>query len=538
MIKKLLAMLLALSAAASFGEPADKGYYSVRGQTIVDEFGNEAVFKGMGFSNNVWENDIGAVYRHHSEDSYKELAELGFNSVRFCLNYRWFEDDDAPYEYKEEGFDMLAQNIAWAEKYGIGLILNMHYPQGGYQSQGNGMALWTDAENQKRLTALWAEIAKRCADSAAVIGYGLINEPVVPLRVSTEKSVEPCRELMQSIAREIRRHDERHLLFIEGVCAIKDMTTGEMSWSSTDETHFLINDSLAVYETHFYEPFAFTHQSAGDNVYYPDSELIPTDFITPYVRSEGLESTLAEDGWRYFESEELCADETANVLYPIVSSWGIKSGTARYDDLSLTETAPDGSKRVIWRQDFSEGDGVLSTWSSDGSGTALYDALRGRNGRGSLVICSAEQGFSAALACVVMREGYSYVLSGYAKAENTDGGAYIGADLALAGSFYSYDRDYVFERLDKCAQFARSRNVPLYIGEFGADNAAAGELGGERWAADVLDWLLENKVSFGYHAYHEPMFGLLPDGNDYPKSAGRRELLADVFRQKLLGENT
>lgn len=48
----------------------------------------------------------------------------------------------------------------------------MHYPQGGYQSQGNGMALWTDPENQRRLVKLWGEIARRYADEPAIQGYG------------------------------------------------------------------------------------------------------------------------------------------------------------------------------------------------------------------------------------------------------------------------------------------------------------------------------------------------------------------------------
>ena len=532
MIKKLLALIVALTAAVSYGAPAQEGFYTVRGQSVVDSRGQEAVFKGICFGNSVWENDLSAVYRHHTEDSYRELAELGFNSVRFFLNYCWFESDDAPYVYIEDGFEMLRQNIAWAEKYGIGLILNMHYPQGGYQSQGNGTALWTDAENQKRLTALWGEIARRCADETAVIGYGLINEPVVPRLSTMEKSVEQCGALMQEITDEIRRYDSRHLLFAEGVCAVKDMTTGEISWGVPDELRFLVDDPLAVYETHFYTPFYFTHQSAGDNVSYPESSPRAEDMISWYVRSAESESEDA-GGWRYFESEELTADETANVVTPTMGAWKLGGGAAYYDDIKLTETAPDGTVRVIWSEDFSAETTPASIWSADGSGTAEYDAQHGRSALGCLKISGAQSNFSAGLASLPMLEGRTYVLSGYVMNAAESGSAYVSADLALADRFVTIGREYIFEKLDKCAEFSRSRNVPMYLGEFGADNASAGLLGGERWAADVLDWLNENGVSFSYHAYHEPMFGLYPDGGDYKLLAGRRELLADVFRQKL-----
>jgi endoglucanase len=40
-------------------------------------------------------------------------------------------------------------------------------PQGGFQSPGEGNALWDNPENQARLKALWKAIA----------GYDLLNEP-------------------------------------------------------------------------------------------------------------------------------------------------------------------------------------------------------------------------------------------------------------------------------------------------------------------------------------------------------------------------
>ena len=154
---------LILSVCVSAAKKSDKskdqpsGFVHADGKDIIGIDGEKLVIKGIAFGNSVWSNKIN--YNHHTEDSYKELSEMGFNSVRFYINYCFFEDDAAPYKYKESGFKWLDKNVKWAKKYGMGIIINMHCPQGGYQSSGNGMELWNDAENQNRLIALWKAIA-------------------------------------------------------------------------------------------------------------------------------------------------------------------------------------------------------------------------------------------------------------------------------------------------------------------------------------------------------------------------------------------
>ena len=131
------------------------------------------------------------------------------NTIRFYLNYHFFEDDANPYNYKQTAWDWLDQNIAWAKKNKIYLILNMHTPQGGYQSQGNGGALWDIAENQNRLIALWQAIVERYKDEEIIAGFGPLNEPV-PTVSKTKWNL-----LAQKLIDGIRQVDKHHLLFIE-----------------------------------------------------------------------------------------------------------------------------------------------------------------------------------------------------------------------------------------------------------------------------------------------------------------------------------
>ena len=57
---------------------------------------------------------------------------MGANSTRFLLNHVTFEDDAAPYVYKDAGWTWIDQNVAWAKAHGIHLIFNMHVPRAAF----------------------------------------------------------------------------------------------------------------------------------------------------------------------------------------------------------------------------------------------------------------------------------------------------------------------------------------------------------------------------------------------------------------------
>ena len=105
---------------------------------------------GSSFGNEVWTN-VRLPRRHHDEADYERIAAMGMNAVRFYMNYRTFEADAAPGKYLDDGWQWLDDNIAWAKRHGVYLILNMHVPPGGFQSLGNGKALWDRPEMQDRL---------------------------------------------------------------------------------------------------------------------------------------------------------------------------------------------------------------------------------------------------------------------------------------------------------------------------------------------------------------------------------------------------
>lgn len=243
--------------------PSENPFVHAVGTGLVDGAGRPVLLKGIAFSNRGW--DVGAPLPEglRSEADYRAIREIGVNSVRFYLNYRWFEDDRTPYVYDERGFAWLAQNVAWARAHGILLLLNMHTPQGGFQSNGGGREVWNDPENQRRFVALWREIARRFKDEPAVLGYDLLNEPVVA------ESISQWEELARAAVAAIRQEDPRHLVVIERVNAVypggwfRRFRLEDWNPDRNGELNFfVVNDTNVMYEFHFYQPVQFTHQGA------------------------------------------------------------------------------------------------------------------------------------------------------------------------------------------------------------------------------------------------------------------------------------
>lgn len=229
------------------------------GRDLVDGQGRKVVLKGICFGNDVWSNRSVPPPNHHGEQELRDLAAIGVNAVRFYLSYHFFEDDLEPLRYRQEGFEWLDQNLAWARKHGVYVILNVHVPQGGFQSNGGGGMLWALPANQDRFVALWKEIARRYKDEPALAGYDLLNEPVVAGDAGA------WERLARRTTWAIREIDPAHAIFVERLNAVMRGPGSSPDWSEDRNgkmNFFLLDDTNVVYEFHFYKPFALTHQGA------------------------------------------------------------------------------------------------------------------------------------------------------------------------------------------------------------------------------------------------------------------------------------
>ncbi|HRX15731.1 MAG TPA: glycoside hydrolase family 5 protein [Spirochaetota bacterium] len=255
----VLAAILVTGFPLSSGIAAKKGFIHASGRNLIDPEGKKILLKGIAFGNEVWSNPTTPPSNHHSAKDYKVIKDLGFNSVRFYLNYRLFEDDSKPYKYKKSGFDWIDKNIAWAKKNGIYLVLNMHVPHGGFHSNAETTDLWTKDGNEERFLALWKKIAEHCKDENTIAGYSILNEPAV------YGGIGKWSEFTKQTVAAIRQTDKNHLIIIERMqCNIKSPRNADWNENVNGMMNFPpVKDSNIMYEFHFYKPFPLTHQGAS-----------------------------------------------------------------------------------------------------------------------------------------------------------------------------------------------------------------------------------------------------------------------------------
>lgn len=484
------------------------GYVHTSGDGFVDGKGTPFIINAVGFGNGCWDNTPTPVYTYCDANSYKVISKMGFNAVRFYLNYGLLEDDEAPYVYKQTAWDWIDQNIAWAKANGIQLIFNMHYPQGGFQPAGNGMALWLNADQeQERLIALWKAIATRYASEPAVIGYGLVNEPVVPLIDSSKASLEQWRTLAQKITDAIRAVDANHVIFVEGAYGAKDMNTGVITTVLNDKNNLVrIQDSAynTASELHFYQPASYTLASSAEAIpfSYPQEERMLATFS----------SSITWTGW---EKSETKTDgrQDANDWRNITTGWKNISSDVFSALFSIASDLKDvwmDDIVIEWKEDNSQEAHVLETypfnvdanWQLIGTDSiSSYDGNVGCNAPGSLHIQTAKAGGylqAREMSLFSKQNGRQYRISAKVKGD---------ADILPAFSLFSaknlkpFTIEYLKQSLYNMKEACMEYGTPLFLGEMGITSFAT-DYGGEIWLGDFLKACSQMNSSFSYHLYH------------------------------------
>lgn len=172
------------------------------------------------------------------EDVYvtkKDLAAIkrwGFNSLRLPFNANQLLPDlqgQRELKLDPQALKRIDDLVRWASELGLYVILDMHAAPGG-QSKHNiadavdGAQLWLKPEVYwPQAIAIWQQLARRYNDEPWVIGYDLLNEPMVP--GSEELGGNKLKEhdnskllrFYRDTTRAIRSVDQgKKILFIEG----------------------------------------------------------------------------------------------------------------------------------------------------------------------------------------------------------------------------------------------------------------------------------------------------------------------------------
>jgi endoglucanase len=495
---------------------------------VVGDDDRPVRLQGVCFGNGVWGDPASAPASHHAEIDLDRVRDMNMNAVRFYLNDALLQSGAA--------WDWIDRNVAWARARGVRLILNMHVPPGGFQSLGDGMALWNDAANRDRLRAQWRQVAERYRAEPVIAGYDLVNEPIVPT------SIDQWQDLASSLVREIRSVDANHIIVVERLNGVKG------KWETYGQLNFLsFTDTGIVHEFHYYSPIEYTHQHTswtglGEGGPYPDPNVLQVPSDITWKTTTGSDPALppGDSGWTYHEGVKWKAEDASIIVGKPVFASDKNSGTAHFDDFTVLEYDESGRvARQVARMNVESASG-WSFWANNGVGR-MFVADEGHGDRASIAISGTTDWANAThngLRFEVVR-GRSYQISGWMKGVSAQAGN--GSRLRL--DFESSpsgarpmrrDKDGMAALLAPYVAWGRAQGVPLYVGELGLNRACFEDgRGGLRWAEDMVGLLQQNGLHFTWHAYHEGAFGLYRNDAGLPDPAQANDGLIALFRRKL-----
>jgi hypothetical protein len=160
------------------------------------------------------------------------LSSIGFNCVRLPVNYRHFEDDMAPFEMKEKGFELLDRAIERGARHGLYSVIDLHALPGGQNQHWHSdnpthwAAFWDHKHFQDRVVNLWEVLARRYRDQPWVAGYNLVNEPGDAVGTTIWPFYQRLYEAVRSV-------DPGHILFLDGNRYSTEFGLFEEVWPNT-----------------------------------------------------------------------------------------------------------------------------------------------------------------------------------------------------------------------------------------------------------------------------------------------------------------
>ena len=531
------------------------------GQSLLDCDFDEYLMQSIAFPNAVWfvqAADLGNA-PFQSDWDYANVKDLGFNTVRFALSYRMFENDQNPGVWLEEGFEWLDQQIEYARQNEVYLILDMHLSPG--MNEDSDSNFWTKAENQARLLNLWKELASRYKDEPVIAAYDLFNEPDnVPLEV--------WNVFIRNLVEEVRQIDGNHLFIVEAVAGVEGPYP---NWE-------VLEDDNILYDAHFYHPFEFTHQGldymgttlkysyptdelkninwnqmnylTGAELYGGDTGGYWQEYYTPYLGFKDVE----ENGLMIIgQVVPSCSNIQGESSF---SSYSIHAVIADENDLESGFYLFEPVKIKIRQVDiFQEEKGEWYFWSSDGQGgfeivpqeeewmKAEYpgsDVLVLSGGSGQVNASNGEGLF-------IVYDGLQYLAEGYNMAEEfssegkcgltLDFFGYHGGNIYPGSTESQLTREYLASQISSWVRFREENDVPVAMTEFGVGNPSFDQgYGGVSWVEDMLEILQGNSIHFSYWAYHNHYFGIYMDEDHLPQNNSRDDInydLLNLFSEKL-----
>lgn len=183
------------------------------------------------------------------ENDIKTIAESDYHydHIRLPIDYNLLQDKNG--EFIESNFSYVDNCVAWCQKYGLNLVLDLHKTCGysfdkGENESGN---FFTDEKCIEQFLRLWEELAKRYGKYTDKVAFELLNEVV------NEEDNAPWMKIAKRAVDVIRPYAPTTKILL-----------GSYHHNSVLTVKHIADpfDENIVYNFHCYEPLRFTHQNA------------------------------------------------------------------------------------------------------------------------------------------------------------------------------------------------------------------------------------------------------------------------------------
>jgi hypothetical protein len=222
----------------------------LRGVNVAGaEFAAPAVGESEGFSNEtpgVPEKD----YHYDTQATFDYLASRGVRVAR--VPFRWERLQRAPGAPLDSGeLARLNDVVERAGNSGLKVVLDMHNYGAYYLAGDGGVArkpVGSADVTVEHFAEMWGRISNHFAGAPAVLGYGLMNEPVGLEGADGLRPAEVWEEASQAALDRIRSNGDRKLVFVSGY-----EWSGVHSWTQSHPDAWIKDPAgRFLYEAHHY----------------------------------------------------------------------------------------------------------------------------------------------------------------------------------------------------------------------------------------------------------------------------------------------
>ena len=183
------------------------------------------------------ENEGDWGYKIRKQD-FRTLKMAGFDTVRVPVKFSAHTQTQAPYKISPKLFQRVDEIVDWALVEGLQVIIDVHH----YEE-----LMANPHRHEKRLEAMWEQIAYRYATAPGNLIFELINEPNDKMTIARTDALN--RRLMKIV----RQHNPKRWVVV-----------GSAGWGGLDALlkSSPPRDPYVMTTFHYYDPFEFTHQGA------------------------------------------------------------------------------------------------------------------------------------------------------------------------------------------------------------------------------------------------------------------------------------